>query len=157
MQKPANLPAPSFAHGNIEPGGLGCLLTMAAAEEHRIEADKPKSFNILNPTVRTEVGAPPREPLVADGLSGVSGVADIVVAGNGEDTHTEGLHQLGRVLQVFLGVGAVHGDVPGVDDEVGVLCGDPGCERRPILCEMRLTGAQMRVRNLDYSHCTPHR
>jgi len=36
-----------------------------------------------------------------------------------------------------------------MDDEVGALLGDPTDERRPVVGEMRLAGAQMRVRDLD--------
>jgi hypothetical protein len=44
-----------------------------------------------------------------------------------------------------------------MDDEVGVLLGDPTGEGRPVVCEMRLTGAQMRVRDLNYPHRSPRR
>jgi hypothetical protein len=76
-------------------------------------------------------------------------VADIVVAGHRAKPHPQPAHQLGAIAHVFLDIGAIHGDVAGMDDKVWALISDPARERCPIVGEMRLAGAQMRVRDLN--------
>jgi hypothetical protein len=76
-------------------------------------------------------------------------VADIVVAGHRAKPHPQPAHQLGAIAHVFLDIGAIHSDVAGMDDKVWALISDPARERCPIVGEMRLAGAQMRVRDLN--------
>jgi hypothetical protein len=90
-------------------------------------------------------------------LTGVPGIADIVIAGNCAKPHAEGAHQLGCVSQIVLDIGAVYGDVSGMNDKVGVLRGDPSRQRRPIGREMRFAAAEVRVRDLNYPHSAPHK
>src|SRR5437660_1777036 len=82
MQKPGDLTAGGLFHYRVEPGCLHRLLAAGAAEQHRIEPDEANSLDILDPPVRPENGAPSRQPFVGKRLSGMSGIADIVVAGN---------------------------------------------------------------------------
>jgi hypothetical protein len=103
------------------------------------------------------MGAPPGQPIIADGLALMPGIADIMIAGNRAKANTEATHHLGRIPHVVLDIGAVDRDVAGMDDEIGALPGDPHRERRPIIREMPLAGAQMRVGDLNYSHSAPHR
>jgi len=72
-----------------------------------------------------------------------------MIARHREKPHSQVAHQLRGMVQIRLNVGAVHGNVPRMDDEVGVLLGDPMGERRPVVGEMRLARAQMGVRDLD--------
>jgi hypothetical protein len=87
----------------------------------------------------------------------VSSIPDIVIAGNRAKGHAEAAHQLGCVTQIVLDIRAVDGDVPGMDDEIGVLCGDPRRKRRPIVGKMSFAAAEMRVRDLDYPHSAAHK
>lgn len=80
-----------------------------------------------------------------------------MIAGHGTKPRAQAAHKLGAVPQIRLDLGAVDRDVAGVDDEIGALLGDPAGERRPIVGEMRLAGAQMRVRDLYYPHCASWR
>jgi hypothetical protein len=100
---------------------------------------------------------PPLQPLVVDRLKTVAGIADIVIAGHRAEPHPQSAHQLSGMLQVRLDLGAVDRDVAGVDDEIGALLGNPAGKRGPIVGEMRLAGAQMRVGDLDYPHGSPRR
>jgi hypothetical protein len=128
-----------------------------AAEQHAIESYEANTLGILDPPVRPEICPPPRQPLGGDWLTGVPGIADIVIAGNCAKPHAEGAHQLGCVSQIVLDIGAVYGDVSGMNDEVGVLRGDPSRQWRPIGREMRFAPAEMRVRDLNYPHSAPHK
>ena len=87
------------------------------------------------------MGAPALEPLITDRLMVVTCISDIVVAGHRAKPHSQPAHQFGAIPQIFLDIGAVHGHVARMDDEVGALFGDPTGERRPIVGEMRLTRA----------------
>ena len=145
MQKPGDLPARGILHHGVQPGHLRCLLAVSAAEQHGVEPDEAKMADILHPPVRTEIAPPTHEPLISDWLPGVSGIAHIVIAGNCAKADSETAHQLGRVSQIVVDIGAVDSDVAGVNDKVRVLRGDPRCERRPIVREMRLRTAQMGV------------
>jgi hypothetical protein len=87
----------------------------------------------------------------------MSHIADIVIAGNRAKANAEAAHQLGGISQIVFGIGAVDRHVAGMDDEIGPLVGNPCRERRPIVSEMRLAAAEMRVRDLDYAHSAPHR
>jgi hypothetical protein len=79
-------------------------------------------------------------------------VADIMVAGHRAPADAEFVQQTGAIGKIGLDRGAVDGDVAGMDHEIGVSCSDPRRKRRPIVGKMPLAGAEMRVRNLDYSH-----
>jgi len=103
------------------------------------------------------MSAPSLQPRAGHRLARVPGVADVMIAGNRAKSNAEAVHQLARIFQVFLDIGAVDRDVAGMDDEIGALRRDPLSERRPIIGEMRLAGAQMRVGDLDYQHSAPHR
>ena len=72
-----------------------------------------------------------------------------MIARHRAKAHGQTAHQLRGIPQILFDIRAVHGDVPRMDDEVGVLLGDPMGERRPVVGEMRLARAQMGVRDLD--------
>ena len=57
-----------------------------------------------------------------------------------------------RAATYFFDPGAIERHIAGMDDEIGMLVGDPRRERRPIVDQMWLVPAQMRVGNLDNSH-----
>src|SRR6266481_3498063 len=103
------------------------------------------------------MGAPTCQPLAVDRLARVPHIADIMIAGHRPKGHSQVTHQASGVSQIFLDIGAVDGDIAGMDHEVGALGGDPRRERRPIVSEMRLARAQMRVRDLNYPHASPQR
>src|SRR5215472_5484375 len=103
------------------------------------------------------MAAPALQPRLVDRLMVVSRIPDIMVAGYRAKPHSQAAHQLGGRAQVFFEIGAVDGDVAAVDDEVRTLLADPTGERRPVVGEMRLTGAQMRVRDLNYPHHSSRR
>ena len=87
----------------------------------------------------------------------MSGITDIVIAGNRAKAHAEGAHQLGCVSQIVLDTGAVDRDVAGMDDQIAALRCDPRRERRPVVGKMRFAAADMRIGDLNYPHSTPHR
>ena len=96
--------------------------------------------------------APPRaKPIGIDRLTGMPSVADIVVAGDRPPAGSEFVHQMGGVAEVSFDAGAIDGHIAGMDHEVGVLVGDPRRERRPIVGEMWLVPAQMRVGKPKFS------
>ena len=140
VQKPGDPTTLGMLHYRIEPGRLSCFLRVAAAEQHRVEADEANALDILDPAVQAEIGSPPRQPLVGHRLTGVAGIADIVIAGDCPKAHPERAYELGRVPQIVLDIGPVDRDVPGVDDEIGALLGDPGGKRRPVIGKMRFAG-----------------
>jgi hypothetical protein len=84
----------------------------------------------------------------------MQGVTHIVIPRDRAKGHPQIPHQLGRVTKILLDVGAIDGDVSGVNDEIGLLVRDPRCERRPIERELRFAGAEMRVRDLNYPHAS---
>src|SRR5262249_39763451 len=79
-------------------------------------------------------------------------VADIMVAGHRPPADAEFVHQLSGQAEVSFDSGAIKGYIAGVDHEIGMLIGDPRRERRPIVEQMWLVPAQMRVGNLNNSH-----
>ena len=103
------------------------------------------------------MAAPALQPRLVDRLMAVAGIPDIVVAGDRAKPHPQAAQELGCMAQVFFDIGAVDGDVAGMDDEVRALLADPTGERRPVVGEMRLPGAQMRVRDLNYPHHSSRR
>src|ERR1700730_9563752 len=107
MQKPGNLSTPGIFHYRVEPGCLGRLFAVPAAEQHGIESYEANTLDILDPPVRPEIRSPARQPLVGDRLTGVSGVADVVIAGHRAKAHAEQAHQLSCVSQIVLYICAV--------------------------------------------------
>jgi hypothetical protein len=103
------------------------------------------------------MGTPALKPLLVHRLTVVAGITDIMVARHRAKTYPQAPHQLCGIPEILFDIGAVHGHVPRVDDEVGALLGDPTGEWAPVVCEMRLTGAQMGVRDLNYPHRSPRR
>ena len=75
-----------------------------------------------------------------------------MVAGDRPPADSEFVHQLGGEAEVSFDPGAIESHIAGMDDEIGMLVGDPRRERGPIVDEMWLVRAQMRVGNLDNSH-----
>ena len=131
MEEPGDAPAPGIVHDRFEPVGLQRLLALAAAEQHGVEPDQAAILDILDPSVRAEMGAPALEPLLTDRLTVVARISDIVVAGHRAKPHSQAAHQFGGIPQIRFDIGAVHGDVPGMDDEVGALLGDPTARAAP--------------------------
>ena len=95
---------------------------------------------------------PRAKPLGIDWLAGMPSIADIVVAGDRPPADSEFVHQMGGIAEVGFDPGAINGHIAGMDHEIGMLVGDPRRERRPIIGEMWLVPAQMRVGNLNNSH-----
>ena len=157
MKEPGDAPVRGSPHDSIEPVGLKPLFPLAAPEQHRVEPDQAAVLDILDPPVGTEMGTPALKPFPVDRLTAVAGIADIMVPGDRAKTYPQAAHQLGGIPQILFDIGAVHGHVPRVDDEVGALLGDPTGKWGPVVCEMRLTGAQMGVRDLNYPHHSPRR
>src|SRR6516162_1581047 len=152
MEESGDSQSLGIAHDRIEPVGLTRLLALAAAEEHGIEPDQAAVLDILDPPVRTEMGTPAPEPLFTDWLAVVTRISDIMVAGHRAKPHAQTVHQLSGIPQILFDIRPVHGDVPRMDDEVGALLDDPTGERRPVVGEMHLAWAQMRVGDLNYPH-----
>jgi hypothetical protein len=95
---------------------------------------------------------PRAKSLGIDWLAGIPSVADIMVAGDRPPADSEFVHQMGGEAEVSFDSGAIHSYIAGMDHEIGMVFGDPRRERRPIVGEMWLVPAQMRVGNLNNSH-----
>jgi hypothetical protein len=108
--------------------------------------------DIFDPAIRAEMTLPSAEPLGIDRLVGMPSVADIMVSGDRPPADSECAHQLGGEAEVSFDSGAIDSHIAGMDHEIGMLVGDPRRERRPIVEELWLLLAQMRVGNLNNSH-----
>lgn len=132
------------------------LLRLAAAHQHHVESDKAPAlrtfFDIFDPAIWAEMTPPCAKPLGIDWLAGMTRVADIMIAGDRPPADSEFVHQVGGEAEVSFHSGAIGSHITGMDDEIGMLVGDPCGERRPILEQMWLVPAQMRVGNLNNSH-----
>jgi hypothetical protein len=95
---------------------------------------------------------PRAKPLGIDWLAGIPSVADIMVAGDRPPAGSEFVQQVGGEAEVSFDSGAIDSHIAGMDHKIGMLVGDPRRERRPIVEEMWLVPAQMRVGNLNNSH-----
>ena len=87
MQKPGDLPTAGTFHYCIEPGCLDRLFGVPVTEQHGVQADQADTLDILEPPVQAEIGPPASQTRVRDRLPGVSGVADVVIAGNRAKVH----------------------------------------------------------------------
>ena len=132
------------------------LLRLAATRQHHVESDKTpvlRTFcDIFDPAIWAEMTPPRAKPLGIDRLVGMPRVADIMVAGDRPPADSEFVHQVGGRAEVSFYTGAIHSHIPGMDHQIGMLASDPRRKRRPIVEEMWLVPAQMRVGNLNNSH-----
>ena len=149
MEKPRDTSPCALVHDRLEPVHLDLFFTLPAAEQQRIEPYETPFLDILDPSVGAEMSAPAPEPFLCDRLRAIACVADIVIAGHRTKPHPQPAHQLGAIAHVLLDAGAIHGDVGRMDNKVGMFVNAPMGERRPIVCEVRLAGAQMHVRDLN--------
>jgi hypothetical protein len=88
---------------------------------------------------------PRAKPLGIDRLAGVTSVADIMVTGDRPPTDSEFVHQVSGEAKVSFDSAAIDSHIAGMDHELGMLVGDPCRKRRPIVEEIWLVPAQMRV------------
>ena len=146
-----------------EGASLSAILTSSApfsgwdcAHQHHIESDKTPALRIFcdlfDPTIWAEMTLPRAKALGIDWLAGMTRVADIMVAGHRPPPDSEFVHQLSGVAEVNFDSSAIKGHIAGMDYEIGMLVGNPRRKQRPIVGEMWLVLAQMRVGNLNNSH-----
>jgi hypothetical protein len=156
VQEPGNPALSCFGHHLFEPQRLLVLLRLAAAHQQRVESDQTPALrtfcDIFDPAIWAEMTMPRAQPLGIDWLAGMISVADIMVAGHRPPAESKFVHQLSRVTEIDFDSGAIDGHIAGMDQEIGMLVGDPCREWRPIVGKMWLVLAQMRVRNLNNSH-----
>ena len=149
MQEPGNPPLSCFGHNLFKPQRLLVLLRLATAHQHHVESDKTPALrtlcDIFDPTIWAEMTLPRAKALGIDWLAGMPRVADIMVAGHRPPLDSESVHQLSGEAEVNLDSGAISGHIAGMDYEIGMLVGDPRRKPRPIVGEMWLVPAQMRV------------
>ncbi len=144
--------AVAFPEAAREPGKLVRLLGAARAAEQAIDADEAPVAAILQPAVGADEAAPAREPRRVDWLARAWQVPDVVVAGQAQDRYRQPPDQFGREIEVLVVVGAIDRQVPGVDHEVRGEVGDPTRERLPVVVEVGLRRAEMRVGDLEQLH-----
>src|SRR5438067_3237146 len=149
MREPRDLALTGRRELLTQPFQLTRLFVAVAAEEHRIDPDQTPILEIARPPVITEMAAPAREALRVYRLMRIAGLADIVIAWDGDKRRAKRAHQFRALLHIFLVVGAVHRKVAGMDDQIGVLPQYPVAQRRPVRREMRLRAAEMRIGNLQ--------
>jgi hypothetical protein len=138
----------------VEEGPLGFLGGETRAEQLRVDADEPPTTEVDHPAVGAEVIDPTPDAVGADDLVGLNhcgrGVAQIVVPGNGAPRCVHTAHLFARVGEVLLVVGAVHGSVAQVQDQVRPRDVDVFDHGRPVaLCRSNPWG-QMAVRHDDH-------
>jgi hypothetical protein len=80
------------------------------------------------------------------------GVDLVMVSGTPPPADSEFVHQSSGVTEVNFDSRAIESHIAGMDHEIGMLVGDPRREQRPVVGEMWLVLAQMRVGNLNKSH-----
>jgi hypothetical protein len=155
VQEPGNSPLSSFSHHLFEPQRLLVLLRLAAAHQQCVEPDKTPALrtfcDVLDPAISAEMTLPRAKPLGIDRLAGMASVADIMVAGHCPPANSKFVQELSGITEVNLGSGAIDGHIAGMDHEIGMLVGDPGRKRHPIVGEIWLALAEMRVGNLNNS------
>jgi len=156
MQEPGNPPLSCFGHHLFEPERLLVLFRLAAAHQHHVESDKTPtlrtSCDIFDPAIWAKMTLPcPQAPGI-DWLAGMTSLADIMVAGDRPPADPEFVHQVGGEAEVSFDSGAIGSHIAGMDHEIGLLVGDPCRKRHPIVDEMWLVPAQVRVGNLNNSH-----
>src|SRR5271170_5762660 len=156
VKKPGNRPTGRLRHDRVEPGVLRRLLRQAAVEQHGVEPDDAPTpgvlVDIFDPPVGAEMEMPAGQAFAVDRLTRVGGIADIVVARDRAPAHPQITQQPGGIDHVVVDLGPIDGDIAGMNDEIRALPGNPSRERRPVVGEMRLAPAQMRVGDLNYAH-----
>jgi len=135
-----------------EPVELRLFLRMARPDQQAVEADQTPAADILGEAIGTGKAAPAFEPDIVDRLVRAGHVADVVIAGNDQHRHVEFAEQRHGEDDVVRLVGAVDGEVAGVQDEVGVYLLDPAANGLPVAVEVRLGRAEMRIADLDDFH-----
>src|SRR6516162_6561183 len=152
VQEPDDPAALGVRRHCLKPGRLDRLLAQPAAEHQRVETDQAPALDILDPPILAKMEAPAGQAFFVYRLARMARLADIVVARDRAKPHSQFAQQTGGIGQIVFNPGAVNSDVAGMDDEIRTLRIDPSCERRPVIGEMRLSPAQMRVGDLNYAH-----
>ena len=103
----------------IEERPLLRLLRESRAEQFTVDSDEPPLADIPTEPVRPEMIRPTLQPITVDSLTEsrlLPGLADVVVAGNGEPRALEPIQLLAGELEVVRHIRCVEGDIARVDD-----------------------------------------
>ena len=118
----------------------------------RVDADQPPAADVERPAVGADKTVPAREPRCIDELMGVLAgrlVADVVIAGQGENVSAQALERGSGESEFVVAIWAVDGEIA-IDDDCVDVCGIRKVARdNPVVPEEPMRRRQVDVGEQD--------